>query len=263
MPITKSGDIEIHYEVYGEGIPIVLGHSFLCSTQMWEPQVSPLEEQYQVINIDARGHGESGSITESMTLYDMVDDVIAVMDHLGIEKAVWGGLSIGGMVAMRAAIKYPERVLGMMLLDTDAGPETAFICFKYSAMGLMVKTMGVNLMVGAISKLMFAPSTIREQKELVTYWKEQFNSVHVPSILIMLQALKDRDDLLAQLDNLSVPTLVLVGEQDQSLPPVRSKRIADRINGAEYFEIADAGHLSTLEKPAEVTKAILDFMAKI
>lgn len=261
MPTTNSNGIEIHYEVYGEGIPIVLGHSFLCSTYMWEPQVAPLAENYRVINIDARGHGESGPVTESMTLYDMVDDVIAVMDHLEIEKAVWGGLSIGGMVAMRAVIKYPERVLGMMLLDTDAGPETPFICFKYSAMGLIVKWFGVGAMAGAIAKLMFAPCTLHSKKELVDYWKGQFTSVHVPSILIMLEALKGRDDLLEKLGDIALPTMVLVGEQDQSLPPVRSKRIAEKIEGAAYVEIVDAGHLSTVEQPEDVTKAMLNFMA--
>lgn len=262
MPSINNGDIKIYFEVHGEGIPIVLGHSFLCSGAMWESQVAPLAEHYQVINIDARGHGESGPITADFTLYDMVDDVIAVLDHLGLKSAVWAGLSIGGMVALRAAVEKPDRVRGLMLLDTDSGPEKASIRFKYTCMGLIARTLGFKLLIPQIVPLMFCDATLQGKTDLVSFWTKRFETLHVPSILYMLKALKTRDDLNARLPEISVPALVLVGDQDRSLPPSRSRVIADGLSDARFIEIADAGHLSAVEQPETVTALMLEFMER-
>ena len=260
MPSINNGDITIHFEVHGEGIPIVLGHSFLCSGLMWESQVAPLAEHYQVINIDARGHGDSGPIAAEFTLYDMVDDVIAVLDHLNLKSAVWAGLSIGGMVALRAAVKKPDRVRGLMLLDTDAGAEKAFIRFKYTCMGLIARTLGFKLLIPQIVPLMFCDLTIQEKPELVSFWTKRFNDLRVPSILRMLKALQTRDDITARLTEISVPALVLVGDQDRSLPPSRSRAIEAGIPDARLVVITDAGHLAAPEQPEVVTPLMLEFM---
>ena len=108
MPSIERDCLKIHFEDLGSGPPVVLGHSFLCSGEMWSPQVPKLAERHRVINIDERGHGHSGKLSEPFDLYDMVDDVLAVLDHLGIKNAVWAGLSIGGMVALRAALAFPD-----------------------------------------------------------------------------------------------------------------------------------------------------------
>ena len=126
MPKLETNGVRIHYEEVGAGPPVVLGHSFLCSGEMWRPQIEPLAERHRVINIDHRGHGRSGALTNPFDLYDMVGDVTAVLDHLEVERAIWAGLSIGGMVAMRAAIAVPERVAGLILVDTDADAETSY-----------------------------------------------------------------------------------------------------------------------------------------
>ena len=123
MALVHNQGLPIFFEDVGEGPPIVLGHSFLCSGKMWREQVPVLATHYRALNLDFRGHGRSGEVTESFTLYDAVADVVAVLDELGIEKAVWCGLSIGGMVALRAALTCPERVDRLILLDTDAGSE--------------------------------------------------------------------------------------------------------------------------------------------
>jgi len=100
----------IYYEVTGSGPAIVLMHSFLCSGEMWGPQIEPLSAQYEVINIDMRGHGKSGPAETPFDLYDLVGDVVAVLDREGVDRACWAGLSIGGMIALRAALTAPDRV---------------------------------------------------------------------------------------------------------------------------------------------------------
>lgn len=260
MPSVNSQGIDIHFESRGSGPPVVLMHSFLCSGRMWEKQVEPLAEHCQVINLDLRGHGRSGVIEKPFTLYDMVDDTLAVLDRLEIERAAWAGLSIGGMIALRAALRVPERVSSLLLLDTDSGPEKWATRLKYRALGAIARAFGLGPVRPQIARLMFGPTTHREQAELVAEWTEIFSSVHIPSILLMLDPLVARDDLRPRLAEIDAEALVLVGSEDRSLPPVRSRTLAAALARAELVEVEGAGHLSALERPAEVTAAMTRFL---
>jgi len=260
MPSIERDCLKIHFEDLGSGPPVVLGHSFLCSGEMWGSQVPVLADRYRVINIDERGHGRSGNLAEPFDLYDMVDDVVAVLDHLGIESAVWAGLSIGGMVAMRAAMTVPERVSGLLLLDTHAGAEASYKKLKYGAMALGVRTIGVRPFLGAICKLMFGKTTRERNTKLVTAWRERFASTDVPSMLLGLGALVRRDSVVDKLRSVEASSLVIVGDEDASLPPPLSREIADALPNASLVVIPEAGHLSALEKPEAVTEAMLQFL---
>ncbi|MCG7199928.1 alpha/beta fold hydrolase [Marinobacter pelagius] len=260
MPFVQNQDVSIYFEDTGEGMPLVLGHSFLCSGKMWREQVPALANHYRVVNVDFRGHGRSGEVKQPFTLYDAVSDVVAVLDECGIEKAIWCGLSVGGMVAMRAAITRPERVAGLILLDTDAGAEHPFRKLKYHLMGMGARALGIKPFLSPISRLMFGASTRRQKRALVSEWKDEFATVHVPSILRSLEGLMQRDSVLARLPEISVPSLVVVGEEDQSLPPAASRQIHERLPNSTFAEIPGAGHLSTLEQPEAVNRAILDFL---
>jgi len=263
MPEIERNGVRIHFEDVGSGPPVVLGHSFLCSGEMWGPQVGPLCDRFRVVNIDERGHGRSGLLTEPFDLYDMVDDVLAVLDHLGIERAVWAGLSIGGMVAMRAAITAPKRVSGLILVDTHAGAESPYKKLKYRAMALGVKTIGVRPLLPGISKLMFGSTTRRHNVELVTAWEERFASVDVPSMLLGLRAVMRRDSVIDRLRQVEVPSLVIVGEEDISLPLPCSREIASALPNSSLVVVPESGHLSSLEQPQAVTEAMLRFLDEI
>lgn len=261
VAVVQNQGIEIFFEDSGAGPAVVLGHSFLCSGKMWRAQVPALSTKFRVVNPDLRGHGRSGHVTGPFSLYDALSDVIAVLDDLGIERATWCGLSIGGMVALRAALTHPDRVAGLILLDTDAGPETRLGKVKYRAMGAGVRVMGLRPFLSPIARLMFGTTTRRRNPALVSEWKRQFAALHVPSALRGLEALMRRDSLLACLDQIAAPALVLVGEEDRSLPPPLSRRIHDRLPHSTFGLIPAAGHLSSLERPAPVTDAMLGFLA--
>ena len=260
MPSLDRNGFRIHYEDVGSGPTVVLGHSFLCSGEMWGPQVGPLSDGFRVINIDQRGHGRSGSLTDSFDLYDMVGDVVAVLDDVGVDRAVWAGLSIGGMVAMRAAITVPDRVAGIILVDAHAGPETAYKKLKYRAMGLGVRVIGVRPFLPAISKLMFGKTTRKRNPELVTDWKDRFAGTDVPSMLLGLGALVRRDSVVERLRSVETPSLVIVGDEDSSLPPPLSREITNALPNASLEIIPGSGHLSALEQPDAVTNAMLAFL---
>ncbi|MFG6137359.1 alpha/beta fold hydrolase [Halomonas sp. B23F22_10] len=265
MTLVENRGVRIALEDHGSEatprLPIVLGHSFLCSGEMWREQLPALDGERRIINIDFRGHGGSSHLSEPFTLYDAVSDVIAVLDELGIERAVWCGLSIGGMVALRAALEHPERVAGLILMDTDAGPETLVHTLEYRAMGAVARRFGLGPLLPSVARLMFSATTRREQPALVAEWKARFASVDVPSALLGLDALIKRDSLLERLAEIDVPALVAVGEEDRSLPVPFSRRLHERLPDSRLAIIPAAGHLSALEQPERVNAAIAGFMA--
>jgi pimeloyl-ACP methyl ester carboxylesterase len=202
-------------------------------------------------------------VAHPFSLYDLVSDVVAVLDARRIESAVWCGLSIGGMVALRAALTCPERVRALILSDTDAGAEVALHKLKYSAMGLGVRLLGIGPFLAPVARLMFGATTRRRNPALVAEWKREIAAIHVPSALKCLGALVQRDALYARLPEIRVTALVLVGAEDQSLPPRLARRIHDRLPDSKLVVIPAAGHLSALEQPAPVTKAILEFLESL
>ena len=258
---SPSGEgVSIYCEVSGTGRPLVLGHSFLCSGAMWGPQLGPLSENCLVVNIDTRGHGRSGAVVEGFTIYDVVDDALAVLDDLGIGSAIWGGLSLGGMTALRAATEHSARVDALILLDTNAGTDGSWARLKYRGMIAIAGLVGFRPLLSRAISLMFGAETRRNAPELVAEWRGRFAAADVTSMRQTLRALNARDDLVGRLDEITVPTLVMVGALDTPQPPARSRLIAESIMDARFVEIPDAGHLSCLEQPGFVTSAILDFI---
>ena len=260
MPVIKNRNQSINFEDIGSGPAVVLGHSFLCSGKMWREQVPALAENHRVINIDFRGHGQSGRVEQPFTLYDAVLDVVAVLDELGIEKATWCGLSIGGMVALRAALSCPERVDRLIIMDSHAGGETAVKKLRYKLMGLVARYVGVGPLLSPIAKLMFGATTFKQIPALVSEWKQEFAAVHIPSILHGLAALVKRDSLVERLPEITKPTLVIAGEEDRSLPVNLSEEIHNGLPNSQLVKIPQAGHLSTLENPDAVNESVLKFI---
>jgi pimeloyl-ACP methyl ester carboxylesterase len=223
-------------------------------------QVPRLAEHFRLINIDQRGHGQSVPATAPYELRDMVEDVIAVLDHLEVPSAVWAGLSMGGMVAMHAAIAYPDRVSALVLLDTHAGAETPYKKIKYRAMSAGTKLFGMRPFFPAVIPLLFGRTTRAKKPALIEDWKERFASIDVPSVTRAVSVLVRRPSIVDRLAGVEVPSLVIVGEEDASLPPPISREIAEALPNASLVIIPEAGHLSALEKPDEVTEVMLEFL---
>jgi len=262
MPRATSHGLGIHYEDRGSGSPVVLLHSFLCSGAMWGPQLEPLAAGRRVINVDLRGHGESDPVRVPFDLDGMLDDVVAVLDHAGVERAAWAGLSVGGMVALRAALRHRDRVSALLLLDSDAGAERGRRRLEYRLLGVIARLLGVRPLRGRIAAQMFGASTLRERPALVDEWCDRFEAADLPSMLHVLDALIARETLFGQTGAIDVPALVLVGEEDASLPPALSRRLAEALPHATLEVIPGAGHLSALEQPEAVTRAMLGFLER-
>lgn len=263
MPSIERNGVDIYFDDLGSGPPLVLGHSILCSGEMWQYQLPRLSERFRVINIDQRGHGRSVPVTDSYEIRDMVEDVFAVLDHLGVEFAAWGGLSMGGMVAMHAALAAPDRVTALLLLDTHAGAETTYKKLKYRTMAIGAKAVGLRAFFPAVLPLLFGRTTLASNEKLVEEWKSRFQEIHVPSLVTAVDALTRRPSIVMELGDIHCPSLVIVGQEDASLPPPLSREIADSLPNAHLEIISGAGHLSALEKPDEVTELMVRFLSTL
>ncbi len=261
MPFLERQHQRIFYDEKGSGPAIVLGHSFLCSGDMWEKQVPALVDSYRLINLDYRGHGQSGTIDHDFDVYDLLDDTLAILDELEIEQAVWLGLSTGGFVALRAALKVPERVRGIVVCDASAAAEPFYPRFKYRTLGLGARLVGMRPFIPAVAPIMFGRTTLQENPELVEEWTPTFLSLELPSVLRFLKAIITRDSLLDRLSDIAVPTLVVVGEEDRGQPVPRARQIAEGIPGARLEIIPRAGHLSALEQPEAFNSVLLEFLS--
>lgn len=262
MPFAEHSDVSIYFEDQGSGSCLLMAHSFLCSGAMWAAQAEALSNSWRVVNVDLRGHGQSCAAPDGLSLADLATDHVAVLDTLGIERAVWVGLSIGGMIGMRAALDHPERVAGLVIADSSAAAEPAMARLRYRAMGAGSKLFGIGTFMKPILKLMFGATTHREQPALVAEWGERMKGIDLDSILRMMAPLFGREEVLSRLKEIRVPALVMAGEEDLAQPPARSREIAEGLPNAELVIIPEAGHLSALEQPEVVTTVIRDFLAE-
>lgn len=255
---TRVGTLFV--EDRGEGEPLLLWPSLLSEASMWRFQVPALEERFRTVVIDPPGHGRSAPVRHRFTLEDCADAAREVMDELGIEKTRWAGLSWGGMTGMRLALRYPERVTHLALLDTSAARESRRKLPSYVVMHAIAKRFGaIGVLMDRIEPLMFCDETRRVRREVVEPFRAHLARMDPESLGHSVDAvIFNRIDIRPELGRIRAPTLVMVGAEDRATPPARAREIADGIPGAKLVEIPGAGHLSALENPRMVTRALLE-----
>ncbi|MBX3268940.1 MAG: alpha/beta fold hydrolase [Sandaracinaceae bacterium] len=259
---TRLGRLFV--EVRGEGTPLVLWPSLLTEASMWRFQIPALRARSRTIAIDPPGHGRSAPVRRPYTLEDCVDAACAVLDAVGVEgPADWAGLSWGGMTGMRLALRHPERVRRLALLDTSAAPEARANLPRYRAMAFVARHVGaVGLLLDRIEPIMFTADTVRHRRDLVDPFREHLARMDPESIGHAVDAvIFGRADVTAALAAIQAPTLVLCGRDDVATPLERSRELAGAIPGARLAVIERAGHLSALEQPDAVTAELLAHFA--
>ena len=212
---------ELAYEVSGDGPALLLLHAFPLGLFMWEAQAKALAETHRVIRFDARGFGGSDRGQGPLTMERIADDGAALLDHLGVAKAVVGGCSMGGYAAMAFARRHPDRLAGLVLQDTRAGADSEEARAGRAALAAKV------LAEGAIGRRRRLPAEARRRDDepraaaLVAELGERILAASPQAIADALLGLAERADSRPALAEVRVPTLVLVGEEDVLTPPRR------------------------------------------
>jgi pimeloyl-ACP methyl ester carboxylesterase len=244
---------------------IVLWPSLLCDGGMWRGQIEPLSALGRVIVFDGPGHGKS-EVPPLFTLEDNADALLDALGELQVDRITMLGLSWGGMVAMRMALRHPRRVRALALLDTSAEAEERAARIKYRIMVSFGRRLGMPrpLAEAQIVPLMFSDRMRASQPDVVDRFVRAASGFsREGTARASLAVVVHRKDILPQLGAIRVPTLVLCGREDRATAPVHSERIAQAIPGAKLVWIEGAGHLSALEKPREVTEHLVNFVRSV
>jgi 3-oxoadipate enol-lactonase len=246
----------------GEGPPVLLIHGLLFDSRQFEPQVRALRDRYRVITPDCRNHGRSEFREADYTQWDLMEDQIALLDHLGIERAIWGGVSMGGFQSLRAALRHPERVAALIMIDSQAGPEAPEAAPMYESAAEVAKASGWNPDISQLAGAMLfgASASDKVKRPWLEWWESQPTS-SAPSLI---QAVTRRDDVTERLREIDVPAVVIHGEEDVAIEMHRAEALADGLpNLIEFVRVPRGGHSSTLEQPDVVTAAVERFLDKV
>jgi 3-oxoadipate enol-lactonase len=259
---ARIDGVEMEYDVRGEGAPLLLLHAFPLGLFMWEAQVEALSATHRVVRFDARGFGESAAGSGPLTMERIADDGAFLLDHLGIERAVVGGCSMGGYAAFAFVRRHPQRLAGLILQDTRAGADSAEARASRATLAAKVLAEGASAAVEAFLPKLLGETTRRERLALVESVRERILGTPPQGIANALHGLAARADSRETLPTIAVPTLVLVGAEDVLTPPPEAATMAAAIPRARLDVIPAAGHLANLENPAAVNAALRAFLAR-
>ncbi len=237
---------------------VAFSHSISTDMGMWAPQVDALSGSYRILRFDTRGHGASGVSPAPYSLDQLADDLYALLQVLDVERTHLVGLSMGGMIGQTFALKHPEMLHGLVLADTSArmGPESGPIWDERVA---TARTLGMEAHVEPTIGRWFTPGFISAHPEVVDPVRAMIRRTPVEGYVGCGLAIKELD-VLDRLPGISVPTLVMVGDQDPATPVEASRAIHARIPGSRLATIPSASHLSNLEQPKEFNRLLLGFL---
>jgi 3-oxoadipate enol-lactonase len=246
--------IEVDHTVDGpeEAPVVVLSNSLGATRAMWDPQVPVLAERYRVLTYDTRGHGTSPAPAGPYTLDDLVDDVLALLDRVGAERAHVAGLSLGGMTALRLAARQPERVHRLAVLCSSAKTDPQGFLDRAAA----ARADGTASFAPAVVSRWLTPPYAAEHPDLVARLQAMVAGADDEGYAACAEVV-GRVDLREDLGRIAVPTLVVSGAEDPALPPEHQRAIADGIPGAELLTVSPGAHRANLEQPLRISGALL------
>jgi 3-oxoadipate enol-lactonase len=232
--------------------PVLFANSLGTDLRMWQAVTARLP--YRCIRFDKRGHGLSATPSQDWTVEDVAADAVALLDHLGIQKAVVAGCSVGGMVAQAFGIHHPARARALILSNTAARIGTPE---SWQARIAAVETGGIASIAATILDRWF-PQPFRSSPDALA-WTTMLLRADPVGYVQTCRALS-RADLREGLGSLRLPTLLIAGAQDQSTPPALVAETAARIRGAQMIELPGSGHIPAIDAPEAMARAITDFM---
>jgi pimeloyl-ACP methyl ester carboxylesterase len=253
--------VELACQDVGAGTPLVLLHAFPLYSAMWVAQRDGLADVCRVVTPDLRGFGASPLGDDEPSLDHMADDVAALLDRLQLDRAVLGGLSMGGYVVMAFLRRHADRVSAVVLADTKAGPdpEPARENRERIAQAVLGEP-GLQVLVDDVLPGLLGETTKQHNPDVVALVRDLTLRAHPSAVAWVQRALARRPDSTDTLRGADVPALVLVGDEDKLSPVAEAQAMAAALPKARLATISGAGHLPAVEKPAEFTAAVRDFI---
>lgn len=258
MAFARVNGVVIHHELRGPaGAPvIVFSNSLGTDFRIWNAVAAKLEDSFRLVFYDKRGHGLSEATPAPYALSDHVADLSALLDHLGIARAAVVGLSVGGMIAQGLAALHPDKVAALVLCDTAHKIGTEALWNDRIA---AVTGKGIASLAGAVMERWFTPAYRTPDNPDFVGYTAMLTRTTVEGYAGTCAALRDAN-LTESTRALTVPTLLIVGDQDGSTPPELVRGTAELIRGSEFRIIEGAGHLPNIEQPDAVADLVRTFL---
>jgi 3-oxoadipate enol-lactonase len=255
-------NVELAYDDHGAGLPVIFLHAFPLNRSIWQAQIAALlnEQRFRLVALDWRGFGESEINVEVSSMALLADDVLGLMDALGMQQAILCGLSMGGYVAFNFLRRYPQRVGGLILADTKPGADNEEGKANREKMAQLAESQGVDAIAEQQAPRLLSAYTRSHHPEIELQVKQIINAATSRGIAAASRGMALRDDSTDLLLAIACPTLVIVGEDDAIVPPDLARNYSATIPGAQFALIPQAGHLSNLEQPGNFLEVVRNFL---
>jgi 3-oxoadipate enol-lactonase len=257
MPTARVNGTDITYaDSGGDGPAVVLSHGYLMDHEMFNPQVAALAPEFRVITWDERGFGGT-SAGGPFSYWDSARDALGLLDHLGLDRAVLGGMSQGGFLSLRAALLAPERVRALVLIDTQAGQEDPAVAPSYEQMEEIWLAQGPEPVQEVVAAIILGGVDPQP-------WFAKWARLDRAGLQHSFRCLMDRDDITGRLAEISAPALILHGTADAAIPMAKAEQLRDGLAGpVELVAVEGGSHAANLSHPGEVNAALLDFLGAL
>jgi 3-oxoadipate enol-lactonase len=268
MQRATLSNVELAYVDRGTGPPVLLVHGFPLDNTMWAAQIDVLAEHSRVIAPDLRGFGQSslGDVdpNHGISMERYGDDLAELLTAIDIrEPIVLVGFSMGGYIAWQFMRKHSARLRALIQCDTRAAADTDEARAGRLKMAEHVAEWGSTRVAEMMGPKLLAPRTFETKPEIVAAVRSVVEHTLPAAIAAAQRGMADRPDMTGLLPTINLPTLVLVGAEDQLTPPAEMKAVAAAIPNAQYVEIPSAGHMTTMENPPAVNDALLRFITSL
>ena len=257
MPSAVVNGTEIDYaDSGGDGPVVVLSHGILMDQSMFASQVEALAPEFRVITWDQRGHGGTRA-RGPFSYWDSARDLLGLLDHAGVQRAVLGGMSQGGFVSLRAALLAPDRVAGLILIDTQAGHEDPAIAQGYEQLHDVWREQGPGPVQEVVSSIILGPGQWDD-------WYAKWAAMDIDQFTPAFRCLMDRDDITGRLGEIDCPVLILHGSADAAIPLAKAEELREGLGGPARLAVIDGGtHASNVSHPVEVSAEMLAFLRNL
>ncbi|HLQ45535.1 MAG TPA: alpha/beta fold hydrolase [Planctomycetaceae bacterium] len=247
----------LNVEDVGQGTPILFVHGFPLDHTMWRHQIADLSSDFRCIAPDLRGFGQSSVTAGTVTMEQFADDLAELLEALHVtEPIVFCGLSMGGYIAWQFARRHAQRLKGLILCDTRADPDTPEAANNRLKLADDVLQHGSELVANAMLPRLFAPGTGQSRPALIDEIRNVILATNPHGIAAASRGMAERANARPWLSSISVPSMVLVGEQDAISPAAEMRDLAALIPGASFDDVPNAGHMAPLENPISANACI-------